>query len=80
MPLNEADYKDLGAERDADPERFHDWDPIDKYRTDYTKLYPENQQKLEEQPTRNDNPTDNNEIEQLPTVSSSSAATSIQYA
>jgi hypothetical protein len=48
MPLNEADYEDLRAERDADSERFYEWDPNDKYRTDYRKLHPENQQKLEE--------------------------------
>ena len=81
MPLSEADYEDLRAERDADPERFHDWDPNDKYRTDYRKLHPENQQKLEEKPARTDNPTDSNEIEQLPTISSSSsAAIPVQYA
>ncbi|CZR50320.1 related to fluconazole resistance protein [Phialocephala subalpina] len=78
MPLAEGDYENLRAERDADPERFRSWDPNDQFRQQYAALHPENQQKPEIQEGANDR--DENEIERLPTASSSSSdAATTQY-
>jgi DHA1 family multidrug resistance protein-like MFS transporter len=76
MPLTEEDYKDLQAEADAEPERFRSWDPSRQFRREYAVLHPDRVLPDPENHLHNQN-----EIEQLPTVtsSSSSAAASTQY-
>ena len=76
MPLTEEDYEALRAESNAEPERFREWDPNDKYRKEYAELHPENNQRSEGQ-AADDRPE--NEIEQLPSASSTSSAPSAQY-
>lgn len=71
MPLTEEDYETLRAESNAEPERFRAWDRDERFRKEYAELHPEDQQTEESK-------RDENEIERLPTISSSSsAATSI---
>jgi len=72
MPLTEEDYETLRAESNAEPERFRAWDRDERFRKEYAGPHPENQSA--EEPKR-----DENDIERLPTISSSSsAATSTQ--
>jgi DHA1 family multidrug resistance protein-like MFS transporter len=71
MPLTEEDYETLRAESDAEPERFRAWDRDESFRKQHAGLHREDQQA--EEPKR-----DENEIERLPTISSSSSAASTQ--
>lgn len=77
MPLTEEDYETLRAESGAEPDRFKDWDPNDKFRKAYNELHSDSQAGAAEGGVERDE----NEIEQLQTVdsSSSSAAESTQY-
>ncbi|KAE8447016.1 hypothetical protein EG329_011150 [Mollisiaceae sp. DMI_Dod_QoI] len=79
MPLTEEDYENLRAEADAEPERFHDWDPNDRVRREYDLRRPESHQKTVE--VEENDGHDDNEIEHIPTAgsSSSSAATSVRF-
>ncbi|KUJ18669.1 MFS general substrate transporter [Mollisia scopiformis] len=80
MPLMEEDYENLRAEADAEPERYRSWDTQGQFRREYASLHPENQQ-VEKPENGNNSPLDENEIERLPTVvsTSSSGADSPQY-
>jgi DHA1 family multidrug resistance protein-like MFS transporter len=75
MPLTEGDYEDLRAESQAEPERFANWDPNERFKKEYAALHPENQEQENEKPDA-EGPIerDENEIERLPTASSSSSS------
>lgn len=78
--MDEADFERLRAERDAEPDRFRDWDPRSQFQTqdDSTRRAPEIPPVLDANSTAHQlerRPTE--EIEQLSTVSSSSG--SVQY-
>ena len=85
MPLTEEDYENLRAESDAEPERFRSWDPHQRFRTEYSNLHPEEYPDLHPEAQREleviegEGIRDENEIEQLPTVSSSSSTSNKQY-
>jgi DHA1 family multidrug resistance protein-like MFS transporter len=85
MPLTEADYEDLRAEANAEPERFNSWDPNQRFRTEYANLHPEDYPDLHPEAQRKpedleeDANRDENEIEQIPTISDASSASETRY-
>jgi len=85
MPLTEADYEDLRAEANAEPERFNSWDPNQRFRTEYANLHPEDYPDLHPEAQRKpedleeDANRDENEIEQIPTISDVSSASETRY-
>jgi DHA1 family multidrug resistance protein-like MFS transporter len=73
MPLTEEDYEQLRAEADAEPERFANWDRNNQFRTQYENLHHKDQ--VSQKPNVGEDANrDDNEIERLPTISSSSSS------
>ena len=81
MPLTEEDYENLRAEAHAEPDRFREWDPNERFRKEYAGLHPENQGKSEAQGVDSHREEEIERLERIPTAtsSSSSAVTSAQY-
>jgi DHA1 family multidrug resistance protein-like MFS transporter len=85
MPLTEEDYEELRAEANAEPERFRSWDPNQQFRTEYANLHPEEYPDLHPEAQskpeiiEGDGNHDENEIEDLPRVSSSSSNSETRY-